>query len=108
MQPPASDSTEHDPYAALRFADCRRFLIGYFVAVIGTQVQNTAVDWELYRRTGKAMSLGWAGVVQALPVMLLSVPAGQLVYVISRRRILIFSQIGAALCSLLLAYLSYS
>ena len=38
----------------------------------------TAVDWELYRRTGKAMS-AWvqAGLVQALPVMLLSVPAGQ-------------------------------
>ena len=108
MQQPVTDSSEHDPYSALRYVDCRRFLIGYFVAVIGSQIQNTAVDWEIYSRTGKAMSLGWAGLVQALPVMLLSVPAGQLADVISRRRILIFSQVGAACCSLLLAWLSYS
>jgi MFS family permease len=107
MQQQAADSAEHDPYSALRYVDCRRFLIGYFIAVIGNQIQGTAVDWELYRRTGSAMALGWAGLVQALPVMLLSVPAGQLADMFSRRRILIFSQVGAASCSLLLAILSF-
>lgn len=105
--PGTPGAKKHDPYAALRFRDCRLFLIGYIIAVVGDQIQFTAVGWDLFHRTGRAMSLGWAGLVQAAPVMVLSVPAGQLADSLSRRRIVIFSQAGSAICSVLLAVVSH-
>jgi MFS family permease len=103
-----AEPAPHDPYAALRFRDCRYFLIGWIIAVIGTQVQSVAIGWELFRRTHSNLALGWVGLVQAAPVMLLSIPAGQLADKIDRRKILLFTQSGAALCSMGLAALSWS
>jgi len=96
----------HDPYAALRYRDCRLYMIGWTVAVVGSQVQSVAIGWELFRRTHSNMALGWVGLVQAAPVMLLSIPAGQLADRLDRRNILIFTQSCAALCSIGLALLS--
>jgi MFS family permease len=96
----------HDPYAALRYRDCRLYMIGWVVAVIGSQVQSVAIGWELFRRTHSNMALGWVGLVQAAPVMLLSIPAGQLADRLDRRRIIIVTQLCAAACSIGLALLS--
>jgi MFS family permease len=104
----STETAEHDPYAALRFRDCRLYMIGWVVAVIGTQVQGVAIAWELFRRTHDNMVLGWVGLVQAAPVMLLSIPAGQLADKLDRRKILICTQIGAMCCSIGLALLSIS
>ena len=66
----------HDPYAALRLADYRRFLLAGIVSTIGGQMQGVAVGWELYERTGSATALGLVGLAQVLPVLLLALPAG--------------------------------
>jgi MFS family permease len=97
---------DHDPYAALRYRDCRLFMIGWVVAIVGAQVQSVAIGWELFRRTHSNMVLGWVGLVQAAPVILLSIPAGQLADKVDRRKILIFTLSCAALCSVGLAFLS--
>jgi MFS family permease len=70
-------------------------------------MQFTAVGWDLYHRTGKAISLGWAGLVQAAPVMLLAIPAGQIADLFSRRAIVIAGQTGLAVCSVALAVISH-
>ena len=44
---------KHDPYAALRVADYRFFLIGWFISLIGLRIQSTAIAWEMYQRTGR-------------------------------------------------------
>jgi MFS family permease len=96
----------HDPYAALRYRDCRLFMVGWVVAIVGSQIQSVAIGWELFRRTHSSMALGWVGLVQGAPVILLSIPAGQLADKLDRRKILIFTQSCAALCSIGLALLS--
>src|SRR5262249_19621326 len=40
----------HDPYAALRHRDYRRLLTGTVLAAIGSEVQATAVGWEVYNK----------------------------------------------------------
>ncbi len=102
----AESVSAHDPYAALRYRDCRLYMIGWVVAIVGAQVQSVAIGWELFRRTHSPMALGWVGLVQAAPVMLLSIPAGQLADRVDRRKIIIFTQSCAALCSVGLALLS--
>ncbi len=70
---------------------------------MGLQMQGTALAWEVYERTRSPMSLGYVGVARALPVILLALPAGQIVDLLDRKRILIATQIAFALASVFLA-----
>src|SRR5437763_124969 len=97
---------DHDPYAALRHRDYRHLLAGSILASVGTEAQAVAVGWELYRRTNSASALGLVGLVQFLPVLLLSLPAGQVADRWSRKGLLLVAQGTAMLASLGLAALS--
>ena len=66
----------HDPYAVFRDRNYRRFLLAGMAATVGGQMQNVAVGWELYERTGSPLALGLVGLAQVLPVILLAIPAG--------------------------------
>jgi MFS family permease len=98
----------HDPYAALRFRDFRLLGIGRFIAVLGEQMAGVAIGWELYERTGSALALGLVGLVQVIPVILLSLPAGHIADRHDRRRITMLTQLVLAVCSLGLAWLSFT
>lgn len=109
-----SNSTEpqrplarHDPFAALRIPTYRFFLIGWFIALIGTRIQSVAIGWEMYERTGEALALGLVGLAQALPTMLLALPAGYLADRFHRPRLVMLSLAAMTLTSLALALLSY-
>lgn len=97
----------HDPYAALRFRDYRLFASGYVSAAIGYQMQSVAIGWELYERTGSAMVLGVVGLVQAVPIIVLTLPAGHVADQCDRKRIVMMTQLMLALCSIGLVVLSY-
>jgi MFS family permease len=96
----------HDPYAALRVPEYRRFAAGWAVASMGLQMQGMALGWEVYERTRDPMALGLVGLCRALPVVLLALPAGQIVDSVSRKRVLVGTQIAFALVSGLLAWAS--
>src|SRR6516225_10035485 len=70
-------SAEHDAYAALRHRDYRLLLAGAVLTSVGSGVQLTAVSWELYDRTGSLAVLALIGLVLFIPVLLLSLLAGQ-------------------------------
>ena len=97
----------HDAYAALRFRDCRLLLGGSLLGAMGRHMLSVALGWELYERTHSAMALGWVGLVQALPVILLAMPAGHLADRHDRRWIVIFTQFLLTLTSLGLAAVSH-
>src|SRR4051794_21088465 len=96
----------HDPYAALRHRDYRFLLSGSVLASIGSEIQAVAIGWELYERTNSPAAIGLAGLTQFLPVLLLSLPAGQLVDRYSRKGLLQLAQATMALASVGLAVLS--
>lgn len=98
----------HDPYAALRFLDFRLLLIGRFITSFGSEMVSFAIAWELWLRTHSAFALGLVGLVQVIPVILLSLPAGHVADQYNRRRIVFISQLSFGLCALGLAYLSYT
>jgi MFS family permease len=97
----------HDPYAALRHRDFRLLLAGTLLASVGTEMIAVAVGWELYRRTRSAANLGFVGLVEFLPILFLSLPAGQTADRFSRRLQLTAAQGVLALASLGLATLSF-
>ncbi len=97
----------HDAYAALRYRDCRLLLGGSLLAAMGRNMLAVALGWELYERTHSAMALGWVGLIQALPVILLAMPAGHLADHCNRRRIVMVTQVALSLLSLGLAAVSW-
>ncbi|MDB5299172.1 MAG: putative integral rane efflux protein [Phycisphaerales bacterium] len=104
----------HDPYAALRLRDYRLYSAGWVLSVIGQQIQDVAVGWDVFHRTTKEvgldplLALGLVGAVLALPVMLLALPAGALADRFDRRKILMASMAGASAAALGLAWLSHT
>lgn len=90
----------HDPYQALRAGDFRLFILAIFLSSLGEQMLVVAIGWELYQRTSSPLALGLVGLVQVLPVMALSLPAGSLVDRTNRRRMVIAAR-SLALCSVL-------
>ena len=90
----------HDPYQALRHPAFRRYLSGHVLAVLGQGMLAVAVGWELYDRTGSAAVLGLVGLAQVIPLVLLVLPAGQMVDSHDRRRVLMIAELGIAVASL--------
>lgn len=107
-EPSATDTQieAHDPYAALRVREFRAYCAGWLFGIIGQQIQGVAVGWDVYHRTGTALSLGIVGGVQAIPVLLLALPAGQLADSFNRRKLILVSLFLSIGCSLGLAAFS--
>src|SRR3989442_6098162 len=97
----------HDPYAAFRSRGFSLFTVGNLLSIMGRQMLAVAVEWEIYRRTHSATALGLVGLVIAVPVVTLSLPAGHLADRFSRKRIILISQIFSALASIGLALVSW-
>lgn len=97
----------HDPYAAFRFGGFSLFTAGNLLSITGRLMLAVAVEWEIYARTHSATALGLVGLVIAVPVVALSLPAGHLADRISRKRIILVSQIFSALMSVALAIVSW-
>lgn len=100
-------SAKHDPYAAFRFSAFSFYAAGNLISVIGRQMLTICIEWEIYARTNSATALGLVGLVIALPVVLLSLPAGHIADRYSRRTIVLVSQAISAICSLGLALVSW-
>jgi len=90
-------SRGHDPYAAFRSRSYSLFTAGNLLSIMGRQMLAVAVEWEVYARTHSATALGLVGLVIAIPVVALSLPAGHLADRFSRKRIVLISQISAHL-----------
>ncbi|MEY2520255.1 MAG: hypothetical protein QOF24_2014 [Verrucomicrobiota bacterium] len=98
---------KHDPYAAFRFRAFGFYTTGNLISVIGRLMFIVAVEWEMYARTHSATALGLVGLVIALPVVLLSLPAGHIADRFPRKKIVLVTQALSAICSLALAFVSW-
>ncbi|MDB5352587.1 MAG: transporter [Planctomycetota bacterium] len=97
----------HDPYAALRHRDFRLFLANSVAATIGGEMQSVAVGWELYERTSSKLALAFVGLVQALPVLLLALPAGLVADRFSRKKVVLATAAAITCGSIGLAAVSW-
>ena len=102
------EDSKHDPYAAFRFRAFSLYAFGNVISVIGRLMLMVAVEWELYARTHSATALGFVGLMIAIPVVLLSLPAGHIADRFPRKRILLVTQALSAICSVLLACVSWN
>ena len=95
-------------FPALASRDFVLFLIGQFISVIGTWMQNTAQPYLAYRISGRPLDLGLIGFAATLPTLLLALPAGVLVERWDKRRTVIIFQTIMSLQAFGLAALTFT
>lgn len=95
---------EHQPFGALKNGEFRLLLVGNILSMLGMQALLTTVAWEVFQRTREPWPLAMLGLVQFVPVMLLCLPAGQLVDRFERRRVLLCAVLMFLVGALTLAY----
>jgi len=95
-------TTADKPHAAFQSRDFRFFQMARLSSVIASEMQAVAVGWQVYEITRSPLTLGYVGLVQFLPSILLFLLAGHTADRIDRRRILLVCQFTFAICSTLL------
>jgi MFS family permease len=102
--PPAISSPS--PFAALAHRDFRYYAAARFLATLAIQMQGLAVGFQVYALTHRKIDLAYVGLAQFLPIISLSIGAGQLADRLDRRLILITCDVvfaAAAVAFFLLA-----
>ena len=95
---------KRDTLAAMRHRDFQLYSLGGFFAALTSHMAGVAVGWELYNRTDSALALGLVGLVQALPVILLALPAGQVADRVSRKHIILAATLANTLAMIGLGF----
>ena len=103
----AAPPNKHDPYAALRSPNYRAFALGFVTSSTGLQMLSTGIAWEIYELTHDPLSLGFAGLARAVPVILFALPAGQAADIFNRKHVLIATQSAFAVLTAILAAASW-
>ena len=75
--------------------------------ILGLQMQKVAIGWEIYERTGSAMHLGYVGLVQYLPQLVLFVITGHVTDRYNRKFVLMAALAFNALAAIGLALNSF-
>jgi MFS family permease len=96
------------PFAAFKHKDFTLFQIMRFTSTVGQQMQSVAIGWQVYASTGRAIDLGYVGLVQFLPALVLTLVTGHVADVFDRRRILMIQNAVFVVCAAALYYLSSS
>jgi len=92
-------------FPSFRYRNFRLFFSGQLISVIGTWMQNIGQGWLVLQITNSPLKLGILSAVQFLPALFLSLYAGAIVDKMSKRKIIIFTQISFTILALILGLL---
>jgi MFS family permease len=107
MSVPTPASPSHDPYAALKIRNYRDYLAGSFFALLGRQAVTAVAIWQVYEWTHSSTALGLVGLVNVLPLLALSLPAGAIADRHDRRRLIAVGTAVIAVVNVALALLAF-
>ncbi len=98
----------HDPYAALRVPDFRRFVACLLIQTVATMIQTVVVGWQVYQITRDPLALGLIGLAEALPFIAVALPAGQVADRFDRRRVCLAALLVLTGCAGALTWMTLS
>jgi MFS family permease len=103
----AETEHRHSGLAAFRYLDFVLYQIERFSVVAALEMQSVAVGWQVYEITRRPLDLGYVGLAQFLPNVLLFLVAGHAADRFSRKSILLICNLVLALCSALLIEITH-
>ena len=84
------------------------FLWTRFLGTAANQMLLVALGWQMYDLTGSALDLGFVGLLQFIPTLLFTIPAGQLADQVDRRMVLGASLAMQGLTAAVLTWASFT
>ena len=93
---------------AFTYPSYKLYQIARFFIVLATEMQSVAVGWQVYEITKNTLDLGFVGLAQFLPGILLFLVSGHTADRYDRRKVLTAGYAGFAICSGLLLAISLS
>ena len=97
----------HDPYAALRVPDFRRYITARALFSVATQIQGVVISWQIFKLTGDPLALGLIGLAEAIPSITVSLYAGHVADSVRRKRIVVPAVLVLLLCAVTLWWLAH-
>jgi MFS family permease len=89
----------NDPYAPLRIKDFRLFILTRFCVTLGIQIQGVVVGYQVYELTKDPLSLGFIGLAEAIPYIVVSLYAGHIADIVQRKKIIVACILILIFCS---------
>ncbi|MFZ6009641.1 MAG: MFS transporter [Bacteroidota bacterium] len=99
-----SNSLPAGPYAALKIPDFRLFISSRFCVTLAIQIQSVVVAWQVYEITRDPLSLGLIGLAEAIPSIGVSLYAGHVADILSRKKIIVACISTLLVCSTALLF----
>jgi MFS family permease len=93
----AAVATDITPLKVAR--DYRLLWSGNLVSVVGRQITAVALPYQVFLLTRSSLAVGAVGLVQLVPLVVLSLAGGAIADQVDRRKLLIVNNLGMAACS---------
>ena len=96
---------------ALRHRNFRLLWIGQLVSMAGSMMQSAAILWQvslLVPPSHRGLALGMVGAVRLVPIVVFSMVSGVAADALDRRRLMLVTQTGMAVCAALLAWVDFA
>src|SRR5271169_6435954 len=103
-----SRSLQRQGRVAFTYRDFTLYQFARLFTVMATEMQSVAVGWQVYEITQRPLDLGYVGLVQFLPTLLLFLVAGHAADRFNRRNIVTLCYAGLGLASTALFLLTMS
>ena len=104
----STSNTSAVPASVYRQPGFLPFLVSRVLAMFAVQILAVVVAWQVYDMTRDPLALAYVGLAQFIPMLLLLMPAGDLIDRYDRKRILSLSWALEAACAAALLWLSMS
>ncbi len=114
MAGPPADTSDDEQFhrlsalEALRSPGVTPLLFAALTLYTGVMLQATALGKHVFDITGRELDIGWLGLAEFLPVILLVLVTGSVADRFNRKRIAMSAVVGEAACSLLLMWYALS
>jgi len=96
---------------ALQHRNFRLIWIGQLVSMAGSMMQSAAILWHvslLVEPSQRGLALGMVGLVRVVPIVAFSLIGGVMADAHDRRRVMLITQSGMALCAAVLAWAAFA
>ncbi len=103
----ASRTKPHAFREALKVADIRLFIgsVGFFT--LASRALAVVIGFQIYEITRNPLSLGWLGLIEAIPAISIAPFGGYVADHFNRRAIILVTRAASCLCTLVMAILSW-
>ena len=92
-------------FTSLKNPHYRWFWLGMFISFTAINLQVVARNWLVYEMTDSQRAVGWVSFAYGLPILFLSLYGGAMAERVSKRSLLIWTQVGNGVIALVISIL---